>query len=108
MKMITAVIAAFKPAEVREALTAIGQKEITVPEVKGTGQQKGHTELQRGAEYVLDFPPKVKLEMGVAAKMVDNVIETIREAANTGGGKIFAYSKHVVRIRTGEAGDEAL
>ena len=112
MKMITAIIKPFKLDDVREALSEIGVQGITVSEVKGFGRQKGHTELYRGAEYVVDFLPKVKLEVAVAADMSEQVIEAIRGAANTGkigDGKIFVSSiEQTVRIRTGETGTEAL
>ncbi|MDH5712095.1 MAG: P-II family nitrogen regulator [Gammaproteobacteria bacterium] len=112
MKMITAIIKPFKLDDVREALSEIGVQGITVTEVKGFGRQKGHTELYRGAEYVVDFLPKVKVEVAVAADLAEKVIEAIRGAANTGkigDGKIFvATIEQVVRIRTGETGAEAL
>ena len=112
MKLITAIIKPFKLDEVREALSAIGVQGITVTEVKGFGRQKGHTELYRGAEYVVDFLPKVKIEAAVAADLVDQVIEAIEHSARTGkigDGKIFVTSlEQVVRIRTGETGKEAL
>jgi nitrogen regulatory protein P-II 2 len=112
MKMITAIIKPFKLDDVREALSEIGVQGITVTEVKGFGRQKGHTELYRGAEYVVDFLPKVKVEIAVAADVADKVIEAISGAANTGkigDGKIFVSSvEQVVRIRTGETGAEAL
>lgn len=112
MKLVTAIIKPFKLDDVREALSDIGVKGITVTEVKGFGRQKGHTELYRGAEYVVDFLPKVKLEAGVDSSMVDPVIEAISKAANTGkigDGKIFVSSlDNVVRIRTGESGVDAL
>ena len=112
MKMVTAVIKPFKLDEVREALSDIGVNGITVSEVKGFGRQKGHTELYRGAEYVVDFLPKVKLEVAVSEDLVDRVIEAIEGAARTGkigDGKIFvAQLEQVVRIRTGETGKEAL
>jgi len=112
MKMITAIIKPFKLDDVREALSEIGVQGITVSEVKGFGRQKGHTELYRGAEYVVDFLPKVKLEVAVAADMADKVLEAIRAAANTGkigDGKIFVSAiEQTVRIRTGESGVEAL
>ena len=112
MKLITAIIKPFKLDDVREALSEIGVQGITVTEVKGFGRQKGHTELYRGAEYVVDFLPKVKLEVAVAADMAEKVIDTIRNAANTGkigDGKIFvAPVEEVIRIRTGETGAEAL
>ena len=112
MKMVTAIIKPFKLDDVREALSDIGVQGITVTEVKGFGRQKGHTELYRGAEYVVDFLPKVKLEAAVEAGLVDQVIEAISKAANTGkigDGKIFVTSlDQVVRIRTGETGTDAL
>jgi len=112
MKMVTAIIKPFKLDEVREALSAIGVQGITVTEVKGFGRQKGHTELYRGAEYVVDFLPKVKLEAAVKAEMLDQVVETIEKAAHTGkigDGKIFVSEvEQVIRIRTGESGAEAL
>ena len=112
MKMITAVIKPFKLEEVREALSTLGVQGITVTEVKGFGRQKGHTELYRGAEYVVDFLPKVKVEAAVADDLVDRVIEAIESAARTGkigDGKIFvSHLEQVVRIRTGETGKEAL
>ena len=112
MKLITAVIKPFKLDEVREALSQIGVQGITVTEVKGFGRQKGHTELYRGAEYVVDFLPKVKGEAAVDEQHVDRAIEAIEAAARTGkigDGKIFVYDlEQVVRIRTGETGVEAL
>ena len=112
MKQITAVIKPFKLDEVREALSALGVQGITVTEVKGFGRQKGHTELYRGAEYVVDFLPKVKLEIAVDAGIVDRVIEAIEQAARTGkigDGKVFVFDlEQVIRIRTGETGTEAL
>lgn len=112
MKLITAIIKPFKLDDVREALSQIGVQGITVAEVKGFGRQKGHTELYRGAEYVVDFLPKIKLEIAVRASMAEQVIDTIRDAANTGkigDGKIFVSElEQVVRIRTGESGEEAL
>ena len=112
MKMVTAIIKPFKLDEVREALSDIGVQGITVTEVKGFGRQKGHTELYRGAEYVVDFLPKVKIEAAVADDLVDRVIESIETAARTGkisDGKIFVtHLEQVVRIRTGETGPEAL
>ncbi len=112
MKMITAIIKPFKLDDVREALGDIGLSGITVTEVKGFGRQKGHTELYRGAEYVVDFLPKVKIEAAVSADMLDQVIEAITKAAQTGkigDGKIFVSNiQHVVRIRTGETGSDAL
>jgi nitrogen regulatory protein P-II 2 len=112
MKLVTAIIKPFKLDDVREGLSEIGVQGITVSEVKGFGRQKGHTELYRGAEYVVDFLPKVKLEAAVPAEMVDKVIEAITKAANTGkigDGKIFVSSlEQTVRIRTGETGPDAL
>lgn len=112
MKMITAIIKPFKLDEVREALSAIGVQGITVTEVKGFGRQKGHTELYRGAEYVVDFLPKVKIEAAVDAAIVERCIEAIEGAARTGkigDGKIFISElSQAVRIRTGETGHEAL
>ena len=112
MKQITAVIKPFKLEEVREALAECGVTGLTVTEVKGFGRQKGHTELYRGAEYVVDFLPKVKVEAAIADDLVDRVIEVIEGAARTGkigDGKIFVYDlEQVVRIRTGETGTEAL
>jgi nitrogen regulatory protein P-II 2 len=112
MKLVTAIIKPFKLDEVREALSAIGVSGITVTEVKGFGRQKGHTELYRGAEYVVDFLPKVKVEAAVRDDLADRVIEAIEKAANTGkigDGKIFVFDLlQVVRIRTGETGAEAL
>ena len=112
MKMITAIIKPFKLDDVREALSEMGVQGITVTEVKGFGRQKGHTELYRGAEYVVDFLPKVKLEIAVGADIADSVIEAISKAANTGkigDGKIFVSTvEQVMRIRTGETGAEAL
>lgn len=112
MKFVTAIIKPFKLDEVREALSAIGVQGITVTEVKGFGRQKGHTELYRGAEYVVDFLPKVKIEIAIRADIVEQVIEAIEKAANTGkigDGKIFVTNlENVVRIRTGEQGPDAL
>jgi nitrogen regulatory protein P-II 2 len=112
MKMVSAVIKPFKLDEVREALSAMSVQGITVTEVKGFGRQKGHTELYRGAEYVVDFLPKVKIEAAVSDELVDRVIEAIEGAARTGkigDGKIFVTAlEQVVRIRTGETGKEAL
>ena len=112
MRKVEAIIKPFKLDEVREALSGIGVQGITVTEVKGFGRQKGHTELYRGAEYVVDFLPKVKLEVAVKADMVERVIEAIRKAANTGkigDGKIFVYElQQAIRIRTGESGPDAL
>jgi nitrogen regulatory protein P-II 2 len=112
MKMVTAIVKPFKLDEVREALSAIGVQGITVTEVKGFGRQKGHTELYRGAEYVVDFLPKVKIEAAVDDAILDRVIEAIEAAARTGkigDGKIFVSTlEQVVRIRTGETGKDAL
>ncbi len=112
MKLITAVIKPFKLDEVREALSDVGVKGITVTEVKGFGRQKGHTELYRGAEYVVDFLPKVKIEVGVDDAQLDGAIEAINGAAKTGkigDGKIFVTAlEQAIRIRTGETGSEAL
>ncbi len=112
MKLVAAIIKPFKLDDVREALSGIGVQGITVTEVKGFGRQKGHTELYRGAEYVVDFLPKVKLEIAVDDSLVDKVVEAIRSAANTGkigDGKIFIYDlERAIRIRTGEIGPSAL
>jgi nitrogen regulatory protein P-II 2 len=112
MKLITAIIKPFKLEDVRDALHEIGVQGITVTEVKGFGRQKGHTELYRGAEYVVDFLPKVKIEIGIPADMADKVIDAIANAANTGkigDGKIFVSTlEQTIRIRTGETGPEAL
>ena len=112
MKLITAIVKPFKLDDVREALSEIGISGITVTEVKGFGRQKGHTELYRGAEYVVDFLPKVKIEAAVADDIVDQVIESVTKAANTGkigDGKIFVTDiEQTIRIRTGETGPEAL
>jgi len=112
MKLITAVVKPFKLDDVREALSEIGVQGITVTEVKGFGRQKGHTELYRGAEYVVDFLPKVKIDVAVAEDLVEKVIEAITKAANTGkigDGKIFVTSlEQVIRIRTGETGADAI
>ncbi len=112
MKLITAIIKPFKLDEVREALSEVGVQGITVTEVKGFGRQKGHTELYRGAEYVVDFLPKVKIELALADEMVDKAIEAITQSARTGkigDGKIFVQPlDQVVRIRTGETGKEAV
>jgi nitrogen regulatory protein P-II 2 len=110
--MVTAIVKPFKLDEVREALSAIGVQGVTVTEVKGFGRQKGHTELYRGAEYVVDFLPKVKIEAAVDDAIVDRVIEAIESAARTGkigDGKVFVSTlEQVVRIRTGETGKDAL
>ncbi len=112
MKLITAIVKPFKLDDVREALSDIGVSGVTVTEVKGFGRQKGHTELYRGAEYVVDFLPKAKVEVAVADQLVSQAIEVITKAANSGkigDGKIFVtYLEQVVRIRTGETGDDAL
>ena len=112
MKLVTAIIKPFKLDDVREALSEIGVQGITVTEVKGFGRQKGHTELYRGAEYVVDFLPKVKIEVAIAAGQLDRVIDTISKAANTGkigDGKIFITQlEQIVRIRTGETGSDAI
>jgi len=112
MKLVTAIIKPFKLDDVREALSEIGVQGVTVTEVKGFGRQKGHTELYRGAEYVVDFLPKVKLEVAINDDLTNQVIEAISKAANTGkigDGKIFVYPlEQAVRIRTGETGPDAL
>ena len=112
MKLVTAIIKPFKLDEVREALAGMGVQGITVTEVKGFGRQKGHTELYRGAEYVVDFLPKVKVEVAVKTELVERVIEAIEKAANTGkigDGKIFVTElEQAIRIRTGETGAQAL
>ena len=112
MKMVTAIVKPFKLDEVREALSAIGVQGVTVTEVKGFGRQKGHTELYRGAEYVVDFLPKVKIEAAVDDAIVDRVIEAVEAAARTGkigDGKNFVSAlEQVIRIRTGETGKDAL
>ena len=112
MKFVTAIIKPFKLDEVREALSAIGVQGITVTEVKGFGRQKGHTELYRGAEYVVDFLPIVKIEAAVRAEQLDQVVEAIEKSASTGkigDGKIFVFDvEQVIRIRTGETGTDAL
>jgi nitrogen regulatory protein P-II 2 len=112
MKLVSAIIKPFKLDEVREALSDIGVKGITVTEVKGFGRQKGHTELYRGAEYVVDFLPKVKIEAAISSDLLDQAIEAITKSASTGkigDGKIFVFElEQVVRIRTGESGVDAL
>ncbi len=112
MKMIVAIIKPFKLDDVREALAEVGVQGITASEVKGFGRQKGHTELYRGAEYVVDFLPKVKLEIAVTDDMVETAVEAIQKAAGTGrigDGKIFVLNlESAVRIRTGETGDDAI
>ena len=112
MKMVTAIVKPFKLDEVREALSAIGVQGITVTEVKGFGRQKGHTELYRGAEYVVDFLPKVKIEVVLADEMLDKAVDAIQKAAKTGrigDGKIFISAiDDAIRIRTGETGADAI
>ncbi|MCB5190737.1 P-II family nitrogen regulator [Methylobacillus arboreus] len=112
MKFVSAIIKPFKLDEVREALSSIGVQGITVTEVKGFGRQKGHTELYRGAEYVVDFLPKVKLEVAIEDELLDQVVEVIEKSATTGkigDGKIFVFDlEQVYRIRTGETGADAL
>jgi nitrogen regulatory protein P-II 2 len=112
MKLITAIIKPFKLDDVRQALADLGVKGVTVTEVKGFGRQRGHTELYRGAEYVVDFLPKMKIELAVDASLVDQAIEAIENSARTGkigDGKIFVYDlEQAVRIRTGESGPEAV
>ncbi len=112
MKLVTAIIKPFKLDDVRETLSEIGIQGMTVTEVKGFGRQKGHTELYRGAEYVVDFLPKIKLEVAVSDEQTEKVIEAISKAANTGkigDGKVFVLNlEQVVRIRTGESGEDAL
>jgi nitrogen regulatory protein P-II 2 len=112
MKLVTAIIKPFKLDEVREALSAIGVQGITVTEVKGFGRQKGHTELYRGAEYVVDFLPKVKIEVAMKTELLEQAIEAIEKSASTGkigDGKIFVTElEQAIRIRTGETGAEAL
>jgi nitrogen regulatory protein P-II 2 len=112
MKFVTAIIKPFKLDEVREALSSLGVSGITVTEVKGFGRQKGHTELYRGAEYVVDFLPKVKIEIAIKDDLLDQAIEAISKAAQTGkigDGKIFVWDlEQVVRIRTGETGETAI
>ena len=112
MKLITAIIKPFKLDDVRSALSDIGVQGVTVSEVKGFGRQKGHTELYRGAEYVVDFLPKLKIEVAIRSEILEQAIEAVETAANTGkigDGKIFVYAlEQVVRIRTGETGADAL
>jgi nitrogen regulatory protein P-II 2 len=112
MKMVCAIIKPFKLDDVREALNDVGVQGVTVTEVKGFGRQKGHTELYRGAEYVVDFLPKIKLEIAVTDELVDRVIEAIMGTANSGrigDGKIFVYDLNsVIRIRTGEINEDAV
>jgi nitrogen regulatory protein P-II 2 len=112
MKLVTAIIKPFKLDDVREALSEIGVQGMTATEVKGFGRQRGHTELYRGAEYVVDFLPKVKVEIAIADDRLEEVLETIRTAANTGSigdGKVFVVNiEQVIRIRTGETGNDAI
>ena len=112
MKLITAIVKPFKLDDVREALSEVGVSGVTVTEVKGFGRQKGRTELYRGAEYVVDFLPKAKIEVAVADQILDQAVEAISKAANTGkigDGKVFVTNlEQVIRIRTGETGEEAL
>lgn len=112
MKLVIAIIKPFKLDDVREALSEIGVQGVTVTEVKGFGRQKGHTELYRGAEYVVDFLPKVKIEVAIGDEMLDQVVEAISKAANTGkigDGKIFVLNlEQAIRIRTGETGTDAI
>lgn len=112
MKLVTAIIKPFKLDEVREALSRVGVQGLTVTEVKGFGRQKGHTELYRGAEYVVDFLPKIKIELALTDAMLDEAVDVIEQAARTGkigDGKVFvADLEQVVRIRTGESGESAL
>ncbi|GMV68229.1 MAG: P-II family nitrogen regulator [Pseudomonadota bacterium] len=112
MKLVTAIIKPFRLDDVRQALADLGVQGMTVTEVKGFGRQKGHTELYRGAEYVVDFLPKAKIEIAIRDDLVDAVIEAITKAANTGkigDGKIFVVNlEQVIRIRTGESGNDAL
>ena len=112
MKLVTAIIKPFKLDDVREALAGIGVQGVTVTEVKGFGRQKGHTELYRGAEYVIDFLPKVKIEIAVSEGLLEQTLDAITKAANTGkigDGKVFVSSlEQVIRIRTGETGEEAI
>ncbi len=112
MKLVTAIIKPFKLDDVREALAGIGVQGVTVTEVKGFGRQKGHTELYRGAEYVIDFLPKVKIEIAVSEGLLEQTIDAITKASNTGkigDGKVFVSSlEQVIRIRTGETGEEAI
>jgi nitrogen regulatory protein PII len=112
MKLITAIVKPFKLDDVREALSEIGVQGITVTEVKGFGRQKGHTELYRGAEYVVDFLPKVKIEVAIGSALLEQTLEAITKAANTGkigDGKVFVSSlEQVIRIRTGETGEDAI
>ncbi len=112
MKLVSAIVKPFKLDDVREALSEVGVQGITVSEVKGFGRQKGHTELYRGAEYVVDFLPKIKLEIAIADELLDQVIESVSKAAHTGkigDGKIFVTNlEQIIRIRTGETGTDAV
>jgi nitrogen regulatory protein P-II 2 len=112
MKFVTAIIKPFKLNDIRESLTAIGVTGLTVTEVKGFGRQKGHTEIYRGAEYVVEFLPKLKIEAAVADDLAEKTVEAIRKAAHTGqigDGKIFVFDlEHILRIRTGETGTSAI
>ena len=109
MKLVTAIIKPFKLDEVREALSAVGVTGITVTEVKGFGRQKGHTELYRGAEYVVDFLPKVKIEAAIKSELLDQAIEKAANTGKIGDGKVFVFDlEQAIRIRTGETGAEAL
>ena len=112
MKLVTAIIKPFKLDDVRDALAEVGVQGVTVTEVKGFGRQKGHTELYRGAEYVVDFLPKVKIEVAIDTKQLDRVIEAIEKSANTGkigDGKVFVFDlEQVIRIRTGETDEAAI
>ena len=112
MKLVTTIIKPFKLEDVRDALSEVGVQGLTVTEVKGFGRQKGHTELYRGAEYVVDFLPKVKIELAVSDEILEAVLDAISKTANTGkigDGKIFVYDlEQVIRIRTGETGSDAL
>lgn len=112
MKLVTAIIKPFKLEDVRNALETLGIQGMTITEVKGFGRQKGHTELYRGAEYVIDFLPKLKIEIAVSNDRLDEIVQAIQESASTGkigDGKIFVSSlENVIRIRTGEVGEEAL
>jgi len=112
MKLVTAIIKPFKLEDVRNALESLGIQGMTITEVKGFGRQKGHTELYRGAEYVIDFLPKLKIEIAVSDDRLDEIVQAIQESASTGkigDGKIFVSSlENVIRIRTGEVGEEAL
>jgi nitrogen regulatory protein P-II 2 len=112
MKFVTAIIKPYKLNDVREALTSVGVNGVTVTEVKGFGRQKGHTEIYRGAEYVVEFLPKIKIDAAIPDELLDKTIEAIKKAAHTGqigDGKIFVLDlEHIMRIRTGETGNEAI